>query len=91
MRRWGLTGWAWDWLRPADHPDLPPDLAKGIVGLCDFEARTIYVDPAHVLADPWPEVLDTLRHEIAHAASGLSGHGPTWQAWARACGARPNG
>lgn len=89
MRRWRLAGWRWAWLYPEDHPDLGPSGAKGCVGLCDFETQTLYFDPAHIEEAEWPEVLDTLAHEIAHAASGLSGHGPTWQTWARACGARP--
>jgi hypothetical protein len=40
-----------------------------------------------------PERLDTLLHEMAHAAdfleSGNRGHGPSWRDWARRVGARP--
>lgn len=40
-----------------------------------------------------PERIDTLLHEMAHAAdyleSGHRGHGPSWRAWARRVGCRP--
>lgn len=39
------------------------------------------------------ERVDTLLHEMAHAAdyliSGECGHGPSWRAWARSVGCRP--
>ena len=39
------------------------------------------------------ERIDTLLHEMAHAAdyleSGARGHGPTWRSWARRVGCRP--
>jgi hypothetical protein len=39
------------------------------------------------------ERVDTLLHEMAHAAdylfSGAHGHGPSWRAWARSVGCRP--
>lgn len=38
-------------------------------------------------------LMDTLLHEMAHAADwlvdGRAGHGPTWRAWARRAGCRP--
>jgi len=40
-----------------------------------------------------PERVETLLHEMAHAAdyldSGHRGHGPSWKAWARRIGCRP--
>jgi len=45
---------------------------------------------AHVRGDL---LLETVRHEIAHAAALLfdedEGHGPAWREHARRCGARP--
>jgi hypothetical protein len=41
-----------------------------------------------------PERIDTLLHEMAHAAdyleSGNRGHGESWQAWARKVGCKPS-
>lgn len=46
-----------------------------------------------LLAGNGGERVDTLLHEMAHAAdylaSGHRGHGPSWQAWARRVGCRP--
>ena len=46
-----------------------------------------------MLAGNGPERLDTLLHEMAHVAdyltSGHYGHGPSWKAWARKVGCRP--
>ena len=46
-----------------------------------------------MLARNGPERLDTLLHEMAHAAdyleTGHRGHGPSWRAWARRVGCRP--
>lgn len=50
-------------------------------GRCKHERRQV-----HVAA--W--VIDTLRHEVAHAIAGPGvGHGPRWQKWARILGASP--
>lgn len=96
LRRLGLAeaGWTWGWLDPSDHPDLAaktgPD--EELLGLCDHDARVLHFLRRHVLADPWPEVRDTLAHEVAHALAGFrAGHGARWQAWAGVLGARTVG
>lgn len=47
-----------------------------------------------MLAGNGPERVDTLLHEMAHAAdwlfNGNRGHGPTWKAWARKARCRPD-
>lgn len=47
-----------------------------------------------MLAGNGPERADTLLHEMAHVAdyllTGHRGHGPSWQAWAKAVGCRPD-
>lgn len=47
-----------------------------------------------MLAGNGPERIDTLLHEMAHAAdfleNGSRGHGASWQAWARRAGCRPS-
>lgn len=46
-----------------------------------------------LLAGNGPERVETLLHEMAHAAdyldSGHCGHGPSWKEWARRVGCRP--
>lgn len=94
LGRLGLAarGWTWQWLDLADHPDLAaktgPD--EELLGLCDHDAHVLYFARQHVLADPWEEVRDTLRHEAAHALAGFhAGHGRRWRAAAIRLGARP--
>ncbi len=84
-----LPGWSWGWLYPEDHPDFSPAGAKGLLGLCDFSAQTLYFNPEHVESDPWDEVLDTLAHEIAHAYAldEEEDHGPVWRFYAKLLGA----
>ena len=37
----------------------------------------------------WPEIKDTVLHELAHAKAGLAAkHGPEWQVWAKRLGAK---
>lgn len=46
-----------------------------------------------LLSENGAERIDTLLHEMAHAAdyleSGSRGHGPSWRSWARRVGCRP--
>lgn len=39
------------------------------LGLCDYETRTIYISKIHLEATSIEEMLDTVRHEVAHAYS----------------------
>ena len=36
------------------------------LGSWNPERRTLTISHAHILKDPWPSVMDTLRHEMAH-------------------------
>jgi hypothetical protein len=59
-------------------------------GLCYYDDRLIRVAEWLVLRAPEAEVLNTVRHEAAHALAGrYHNHGPVWQAWARELGAAP--
>lgn len=61
-----------------------------------IEKGTVEVARDHVDAGPVEEVLDTLRHEVAHALAIArhgrdgSGHGPAWRAAAVELGANPS-
>jgi predicted SprT family Zn-dependent metalloprotease len=66
------------------------DSAKRRCGLCCYHSRTIYLSRPYVTLNDEALVLDTIRHEIAHAlAGGFAGHGRVWQLQAIACGAKP--
>jgi len=67
---------------PADESGLPRRVAE------------IALNVDLMLPGNGAERLDTLLHEMAHAAdyleSGNRGHGASWRAWARRVGARPD-
>lgn len=59
-------------------------------GLCKYHRKEIHVAAWLVDDAPWPEIEDTLRHEVAHAAVGTHhGHDAMWKKAARRLGARP--
>lgn len=66
---------------------------KAGFGLCSYKKRTIYVSVfqiEHGHTDR-EELIDTVRHEVAHALAGYRAkHGPVWKKWAVAVGARPS-
>jgi len=68
--------------------------AKTQLGLCRFQRKTIYISAALLPHMPDKQVLDTIRHEIAHALAyvhdGHTGHGEPWQQWCSITGASPN-
>lgn len=61
------------------------------LGLCSWKKKLIKLSRHHVLNGTDDEVIDTIRHEVAHALAGpiVKHHGPEWQAWARKLGCRP--
>lgn len=64
--------------------------ARQTYGSCRFGAKQITVSRPLIESETCAtEVLDTVRHEVAHALSGDRTHGPTWQAWAATLGAQP--
>jgi hypothetical protein len=44
----------------------------------------------HVDRSPWHLVEDTIRHEVAHAATPGDGHGPAWRTACKRLGAKPD-
>jgi len=59
-------------------------------GLCRYERRRIELSAPLTAREPDDAlILDTIRHEIAHALAGpKAGHGPRWRDWARRVGCR---
>ena len=63
---------------------------KTILGHCDFNNRQIALSRTLTVANDESQVIDTIRHEIAHAIAGPgAGHGREWKEQARRLGAVP--
>ncbi|OGQ89915.1 MAG: hypothetical protein A2289_09205, partial [Deltaproteobacteria bacterium RIFOXYA12_FULL_58_15] len=67
------------------------ELSSSAVNLGEWrrETRTISISLKHVMEDNWTEVLETLRHEMAHQyvdeVLGFNNSEPHGEAWRRAC------
>ena len=60
------------------------------LGLCSYNKKVIKLARHHVMNGTDAEIMDTIRHEVAHALAGpFAKHGPEWKAWARKLGANP--
>ncbi len=79
LRAHGLKGWTFAFSN-----------AKRRLGVCKYATKRIEISEYYAANNPDASVLDTLRHEIAHALAGPSaGHGPRWKAIAVRLGATP--
>jgi hypothetical protein len=64
--------------------------AKRQLGACKYRLKRIEISDYYARNSPDVSVLDTLRHEIAHALAGPAArHGPAWRAIAVRLGATP--
>src|SRR5947209_2523101 len=87
MGRWGFLeqgwGFAFNSRKKAMGLCLYPWLARGRPGRIELSRHFCESN-----ADA--EILDTIRHEIAHALAGkTAGHGLLWRDWCLKVGARP--
>ena len=78
MAQHGLAGWSFAF----DH-------ARRRFGRCDYTGRRITLSRPLTLLNGVDEVRDTLLHEVAHALTPGSHHGPAWRAACERVGARP--
>jgi predicted SprT family Zn-dependent metalloprotease len=79
LRDHGLRGWTFGLAR-----------TKRRLGVCKYKAKRIEIAEYYARNSPEASVLDTLRHEIAHAIAGPAArHGPRWKAVAVRLGATP--
>lgn len=63
---------------------------KRVLGACYFNNRYLEFSHFFINNNPTEKVIDTIRHEIAHALAGVAAkHGPVWQAMAVKVGASP--
>jgi predicted SprT family Zn-dependent metalloprotease len=78
-----------------EHPELRAyrlELGRGVkvFGTCSYKDRVIKVSKHHLRESPDELVLNTLRHEAAHALAGPgAGHGWKWKREAVRLGAKP--
>lgn len=65
--------------------------SHGALGYCHRRKMTVYVNAHHVEHDPFSDVIDTIRHEVAHALTprDAPAHGFEWQMIAARLGATP--
>lgn len=65
------------------------------LGTCNFDKKLIRLSESHVRRGSFDQVMDTIRHEVAHALArqrfgqSIKPHGPEWKAIARELGATP--
>lgn len=80
LRKYGLVDWSFGL-----------NSAKRRLGVCKYRSRRIEISEFYAVHNPAEAVLDTLRHEIAHALAGPGAkHGPRWKAVAKRLGATPH-
>ena len=66
---------------------LTMDITKPFVGLCSHKDQCIILNAHHVDTHPDPEIVNTIRHEVAHALVGPNhGHDEIWAAKAKEIG-----
>lgn len=74
---WG-TSWSFSWNK-----------RKRSFGLCNYRKQEIQLSSFLTPTQPDSDVLDTIRHEIAHALTPGAGHGRKWKLVAMRLGATP--
>lgn len=74
----------------SDEWTLKWDNAVQRLGACDYRNKTIQLSRPMTQAGTTEQVMDTVRHEVAHALAGPgAGHGRAWKVIAIRLGARP--
>jgi hypothetical protein len=77
MIKWGLKDWS---LR------LNQNAQSGFLGMCMHKDKCIILSAHHIDIHPTPDVVNTIRHEIAHALTIGHAHDEVWEAKAREVG-----
>ncbi len=63
---------------------------KSVFGVCVYKPKHVIVTHYYAERAPEADVLDTLKHEVAHAITGhANGHNAIWRAVAVRLGAKP--
>src|SRR6185436_8712868 len=72
-----LTNW---------HVRLTTDLSKPFLGMCSYKDKSIILNAHHIDTHGDLEVINTIKHEVAHALTPNCDHNAIWQAKARELG-----
>jgi len=82
MNKWGLVNDGWN---------FKYNSRKRALGVCKYTTKEIQLSRVITEHADDDKVLDTIRHEIAHALAGsAANHGPEWKRWARTVGCNPS-
>lgn len=78
LNKHGLQSWSVRLNQNADSRFL---------GLCSYKDKCIILSAHHIDIHPDPDVINTIKHEVAHALVGPNhGHDDVWATKARECG-----
>ena len=73
----GLSDWK---VRITSDPNLP------YLGLCVYKDKAIIINAHHVDIHPYSEIINTIKHEVAHALCPEHGHDEVWRETAKKIG-----
>lgn len=68
------------------HVRLTSDLTKPFLGMCSYKDKSIILNAHHIDTHPDLEVINTIRHEVAHALTFGHNHDNIWKEKARELG-----
>jgi hypothetical protein len=78
LDKYGLSDWH---IRITTDPNAP------FLGLCVYKDKSIILNAHHIDIHPRAEIINTIRHEVAHAIVGPGhSHNSTWEEKAREIG-----
>src|SRR5438552_8213997 len=65
---------------------LTSDPNQSFLGLCSYQDKTIFLNAHHIDIHSNPDVINTIRHEIAHALTPGHSHDSVWRECAQRIG-----
>ena len=77
LNKYGLSDWG---------VRLNQNMDSGFLGMCMHRDKCIILSAHHIDIHPDPDVVNTIRHEIAHALTPGHGHDEVWAAKAKEIG-----